>query len=146
MLLFATISNIGKLVNDVPSQDRAIQTFPLKPQSIHLSIKSISGVGNHGPPERQLWTSLIGIQGPPRGPHFSLPLQDCSLPRTSTSTWPCLCPAGTWAQAKPPRPQPSDTPPAATLGSGCLSAHTVHLGNSIFPASLGSDFPPNLPN
>ena len=45
LLPFATISKLGKLVNDVPSQDRAIQTFPLKQRSIHLSIKSTSGAG-----------------------------------------------------------------------------------------------------
>ena len=88
-----------------------------------------------------MWASLIGIQGPPRGPHFLLPLQDCSLPRTSIFPWPCGCAARPWARAAPPRPQPGDTPPAATLGSGCLSAHTVHLGNSVIPR-LSRKFPP----
>ena len=32
--------------------------------------------------------------------------------------------------------------PAASLGSCCLPAHTLSLGNSIYPASLGSDFSP----
>lgn len=137
MLPFATISKIGKLVNDVPSQDRAIQTFPLKQRSIHLSIKVLLGLAPR-PTTETIVEALIGIQGPPVGLTSYCPSRTAPFPEQASSHG--LAVARPWARAAPTRPQP-----------GCFSSHPgqrLSLNptlctweTALFPTSLGS-FPP----
>ena len=133
-----------------------MQTYSLKQQSIHLAIKSISGMYSCGPPSRKVWPSLKRHSRP--SPWASLltalpglrpfPEQASShdLVFAQHVPGPGVLFRLLVTHPLPPDPAPLPECPAATLESGCLPARTVHLGNSIFPASLGSVVFPNLPS
>lgn len=109
-----------------------VKTEPYKPSSLEATVNPLINQKYFWGCNASTTETIVGFldwvsAGPPCGlysycPPGLLPSQNSIFP------WPCATALG---PAAPTRPQPGgNTPPAATLGSGCLSAHTVHLGNS----------------